>query len=354
MVTIDEIAKLANVSKSTVSKALNDRPDVSPKTRRKVLQLAKEHQFTPNVFGKSLKSKIKGNIGIIFTREKLPLSNNPFFSRILEGIEAELAINNYNLVLNILPDNTNGELPRMIRESHVDGLILIGVFNDHFVDQLLKHELHIVQVDPKKDRSEFSQVFIDNEHGARLATQHLIDTGHRRIGFVSGDLSRLSFKQRLEGYTKTLSRNGIPVDETLISSFGIEEGYRQVRSLLEKEKPTAIFCTNDINALHGYRAIHDLKLRVPNDVSIVGFDDIWSAAIATPPLTTIRVYKEELGSIGVRMLLNTITGDIKQPTNTIVPVRFVSRESVLDLNIKQNQKEDDKIVTDSEEVESIS
>lgn len=336
MITIDEIARLANVSKSTVSKALNDRHDVSPATKTKILKIAQQYHFTPNVFGKSLKSKITKNIGVIFTREKQPLSNNPFFSRILEGIEAELAINNYNLVLNILPDNSEGELPRMIRERYVDGLLLIGVFHDQFVDQLSSHHLPVVQIDPKQNRPEFSQVFIDNEHGAHVATQYLIDAGHRKIGFISGELSRLSFKQRLDGYKKTLAHNGIAIDDNLIKAYGIEEGYEQVSTLIDQEHPTALFCTNDINAMHGYKAIHDMKLRIPDDISFIGFDDIWSAAVAAPPLTTVRVYKEELGSIGVRRLLEMINSTSAQPSNTIVPVKLIVRQSVRMLQNKED------------------
>ncbi len=332
MITIDKIAELTNVSKSTVSKALNDRPDVSPATKRKIKEVAKQYNFIPNAAGKSLKSKITKNVGVIFTREQHPLSNNPFFSRILEGIEAELAINNYNLVLNIIQQNAASELPRMIREKRVDGLILIGVFNDKFIEGVLDSQIHVVQVDPKRDIPNFSQVFIDNEHGAFLATQYLINHGHQRIAFVSGEIKRLSFKQRLEGYLKALEHYGVKSDNKLIQCGGIEDGYNQVKMLLEHERPTAIFVANDLNALMGYNAIHDAGLRIPEDISVIGFDDIWSAKVSKPPLTTIRVYKEELGSIGVRTLLKTIHHEIDGPVNNIMPVRLIERQSVVRLD----------------------
>jgi LacI family transcriptional regulator len=333
MITIDKLAKLANVSKSTVSKALNDRPDVSPKTKYKIQQIAKQHNYTPNAFGKSLKSKITKNVGVIFTREKHPLSNNPFFSRILEGIEAELALNNYNLVLNIISESSTNELPRMVRERRVDGVILMGVFNDLVVERFIAAQIPAVQIDPNKNIPDFSQVFIDNEHGAYLATQYLIDAGHRRIGFTSGDLNRLSFKQRLDGYLKALDYNNIKVDKGLIQCGGIEEGYTHVKNLLQMEKLTAIFSANDLNALMGYNAVQDMNLKIPDDVSMVGFDDIWAAKFAKPPLTTIRVYKEELGSIGVRTLLKTIGGEIDGPVNNILPIKLIERQSVRKIDI---------------------
>jgi len=337
MITIDELAKLAKVSKSTVSKALNDRPDVSFATKRKIQEIAMAQNFTPNAYGKSLRSKITKNIGVIFTREKRPLLNNPFFSRILEGIEAELALNSYNLVLNIIPESNANELPRIIRERHVDGIILIGVFTDLFIEKIISEKIHVVQVDPKTDVADFSQVFIDNEHGAFLAVKYLIESGHRRIGFMAGDLKRLSFKQRLDGYFKALKHYGIEPDKSLVRSGGIDEGYAHVKSLLENEHPTAIFSANDLNALNGYNAVIDMNLKIPDDVSLVGFDDIWSARVATPPLTTVRVYKEELGSIGVRTLLKTINGEIANPVNTIVPVKLIERKSVRNINILNDE-----------------
>ncbi|NOY57569.1 MAG: LacI family transcriptional regulator [Calditrichaeota bacterium] len=337
MITIDDLAKLAHVSKSTISKALNDRPDVSAETRRKIREIAKAQNFTPNAYGKSLRSKITKNVGVIFTREKRPLLNNPFFSRILEGIEAELALNNYNLVLNIIPQNKVNELPRIIRERHVDGIILIGIFNDLFVERIIAEKIHVVQVDPKTDIADFSQVFIDNEHGAFIAVQYLIEAGHRRIGFIAGDLRRLSFKQRLDGYSKALKHYGIQPDDGLIRSGGVDDGYEHVKSLIQHEKPTAIFSANDLNALQGYNAVIDMNLKIPHDVSIVGFDDIWSAQVATPPLTTVRVYKEELGSIGVRTLLRTINGEIAKPVDTIVPVRLIERKSVRNMIVPDDE-----------------
>ena len=328
MITIDKLAKLANVSKSTVSKAINDRPDISAETKRKILEISKANNYTPNAFGKGLKSKITKNVGVIFTREKHPLLNNPFFSRILEGIEAELALKGYDLVLNILQGRNTKELPRMVREGRVDGIILIGVFSDVFIERLISEKVNVVQVDPKRDIQEFSQVFIDNEHGAFLATQHLINAGHQKIGFISGDLDRLSFKQRLDGYKKALEHNQIEFRKSLLRCGGLEDGYDQVKNLLEEEQLTAIFSANDHNALSGYNAISDMDLRIPDDISVMGFDDIWSANVAKPPLTTVRVYKEELGSIGVRTLLRIVNGELIGPVHIIVPVRLIERQSV--------------------------
>ena len=125
--------------------------------------------------------------------------------------------------------------------------------------------------------------------------------------------------------TKT---NNIKPDKELICCWGIEDGYSQVKNLLTRKKPTAIFATNDLNALMGYNAVYDLNLKIPDDVSIMGFDDIWSAKLAKPALTTIRVYKEELGSIAVRTLIKRLNEQIGNPVSVIMPVKLVERESV--------------------------
>ncbi|MBN2356383.1 LacI family DNA-binding transcriptional regulator, partial [candidate division KSB1 bacterium] len=200
MVTIKTIAKEAQCSVSTVSKALNGRPDVGEETRQKILEIARKHQFYPNAFGKGLKRKHTENIGVIFCREFQPLSVNPFYSRVLEGIEAELAINNYNLVLHLLPEVYTGEMPKMIREHQIDGLILIGVLHQEFIDHVEALHIPAILVDPKITSDSFHQILIDNEHGAFEATQYLILKGHRRIAFISGDLERQSFRQRFDGY----------------------------------------------------------------------------------------------------------------------------------------------------------
>ncbi len=329
MMTIKEFAKLAHVSQSTVSKALNDRPDVSPETKSKIIELAKKYNFVPNAFGKGLKKQVTENIGVIFCREQQPLSGNPFYSRVLEGIEAELAVKKFSLILQLIPEPEQNGLPKMVRQQQVDGLILVGIFKEQFVNTILHNNIPVVMVDPKFSVDDCCQILIDNEQGAFTATNYLIQRGHRRIGFISGDLERMSFRQRLQGYKRAIQENGILVDQKLIETGGLEQGYEHVRRLLSlKDRPTAIFAANDINAIHGYKAIQEFNLKIPDDISVIGFDDIDLAKYANPSLTTIRVYKEELGSIGVRILLQLINGEITTPMKTVLPTKLIERDSV--------------------------
>ena len=326
-ITIKDLARAANCSESTVSKALNGRADVSPATKERILRLAREFNYFPHASGRSLRRQVTENVGVIFFRESQPLSGNPFYSRVLEGIEAELALQGYNLVLHLAQENES--VPKFARELQVDGFILVGAIGEAFLQVLQQIELPKVFVDPKSLVPEARQVLIDNERGAFLATQHLIQNGHRRIGFISGDLERLSFRQRFEGYRKALAHYGIPLDGELVQAGGLEKGYEHVRRLLQLDHPpTAIFSGNDINAIYGYKAVRDAGLDIPQDISFVGFDDIELSRLTVPPLTTVRVYKEELGSIAVRQLIAAIREEKQGPETVIVPTRLVERESV--------------------------
>jgi len=329
MIKIKDIAKLANVAPSTVSKALNNRLDISEATRQDIIRIAQQHSYHPQKFSTFQKAKVKENIGIIFSREENPLSTNPFYSCILESIESELNINNYNLVLTTVGNNSRFLLPKMVHENNVDGIILMGAFCPRLFEELKKVKIPIVFIDPQNLNIGYSKIIIDNEQGAYLATSYLVQAGHRRIAFISGDLSRSSFKQRYDGYIKALRQNRIKVDEKLIRCGGLEDGYSLAKKLLQSEKISAIFVANDINAMHVYRAVFDLNMRIPQDVSIVGFDDIAMAKYAIPPLTTIHVYKDVMGSFAVRILLKYIQDGMDIPVTTIVPIKLIERESVM-------------------------
>ena len=328
-ITIDEIARIAKVSKSTVSKALNNRPDIGQATKKRILEIAREHDFIPHPFGKRLKNKITDNIGVIFCRDVHPISANPFYSRVLEGVEAETAIDSRNLMLQFVTEDQISGVPKMVKEQQVDGVILIGSMTREYIELIGSKNIPLVLIDPKYDIDSCSKVVIDNKHGAFLATQYLIKMGHRKIGFISGDLNRLSFKQRYDGYIIAMNKLSVEIDENLVSTGGMEDGYEHTKKLLaSKKRPTAIFSTNDINAHFGYKAASDLGLYIPEDISFVGFDDIDMSHMISPPLTTIRAYKEELGSIAVRMLLQIFNHEINKPTTTLVPTKLVERESV--------------------------
>lgn len=331
MLTIKDIAKLAKCSPSTVSKALNNKFDVSEKTRARILKIAEKHNFHLHKIEKA--SEKTENIGILFCREAKPLSGNPFYSRVLEGIEAELAINNYNLILTLLAEPFNGQVPKMMKDNKVDGLVIVGSMEREFIKILKNYKFPTIFVDPNEYDLGYQKVIIDNEQGGFLATRHIIENGHKKIAYVSGSLERESFALRFEGFKKAMAFFNIPVKNKYVKTGGLENGYEFVSELLKlDDPPTAIFFGNDTNALHGYKAVYDAGLKIPEDISIVGFDDIAMAKFSDPPLSTVMVYKEEIGSIAVRKLLNEIDdGNNGVAVTTVMPVKFLKRESVKDI-----------------------
>ncbi len=334
MITIKEIARLANVSKSTVSKALNNRSDISEKTRRKVLEIAREYNFIPSAIAKSLSKKVTENIGIVFHREERSLAGNPFYSRVLEGIEEESLPTEYNLLLHLVPDSQTG-LPNICLKKHVDGILLIGTHGKEFVENLRDAHIPVVIVDPSVMVDGCNHVLIDNQKGAFQATKYLIESGHKRIGFITGDISRLSFSQRLLGYKNALYKYNIQVEDELIKNGGMEKGYELTMCLLKSpHPPTAIFASHDIDAIRACQAVNDLNLNVPEDVSIMGFDDIDLSRMITPNLTTIRVFKKKLGAIALQKLQRIINGTNHTPDNFVVAVELMERDSVKKVSLK--------------------
>ena len=326
--TIKDIARLANVSQGTVSKALNDRPDIGAKTKKMILKIAEENGYSPNAFGKALRSQNSNTIGVIFRKEDSPLRNS-FFSRILEGIEGELAFNRLNLVLYLMPDAQADQLPEMVREKRVDGVILVGSDSQDFLRKLQSYQIPTILIEPRRAMTDCPKLLIDNKAGAFVATEHLIEHGHRKIAFISGELSRPSFSERLQGYKNALTHYKLGIKTQYIRHHGFEAGYALTKSLLaESDPPTAIFCANDINAIYAYKAINEAGLQVGEDISLVGFDDIDLGRLATPALTTIRVYKEELGSVAVRQLKDIIYENSELHYTTIIPVKLIERDSV--------------------------
>jgi len=328
-ISIKDVAKIAKVSPSTVSKALNNHSDIKEETKKRIKKIAKELNYTPSAFGKGLKKQSTGNIGVIFNKTQLPLSGNTFYSRVLEGIEGEIAMFNHNLVLQLMPEDNPTDLPKMVRETSVDGIILVGVFLEDFVDRINDLGIPYVLIDPIKLMKNTCHVLIDNNYGIRTAMDYLIKQGHKDIAFICSDLNRLSFRQRYDGYLQTMKKYGLDIKEEWIVTGGVIDGYKQVVKILnQKNRPSAILSANDLNAIYGYQAILDTGLKIPDDISIMGFDDIEQSKYMNPKLTTIRVYKEEMGSVAVRMLFDLIKKVSIIPINKMIPIKLVERGSV--------------------------
>lgn len=331
--TLRDVAKLAGVSIGTASQALNNRPHVLPETRERVLCAAQTLGYVPRH-----QSEAASQLDVIgmLTKHDIgpPAQFNVFFSHVQAGVESECRAHKISLMFaNVEVDESNHPLewPRMIEDNHIDGLILVGTYIEEAIGSLKRRlDKPIVLVDGYAPNYSFDSVLIDNIGGATQAVSHLIACGHRHIGLIgSNPASPPDILERREGYLRTLRAHGITdayIEDGLMRR---EEGYAALQRLLRRAPQiTAVFVTNDDTAIGVMHAAHDMGLHVPDDLSIVGFDDIDLAAEVHPALTTVHVYKSWLGRLGVQRLIERVrTPD--QPLLTItVATHLVERASV--------------------------
>ena len=308
-VTIKDIARKANVSYATVSRALNNKRGVRGTTRTKILDIASKMSYTPNAIARGLVMKQTLTLGLI-----IPDITNPFYPEVARGIEDGATEGGFSIFL----CNTNWERKRevhylrLLAEKRVDGIILAPIDNEvEAVESGLTGKIPVVYVSNAPRRTEHSFVVIDNILGGFLATEHLIRAGHRTIGFVGSTEDSLAIAARLKGYRRALKKYGLPVEKKYIQlgEFKQETGYRIVRRMIaEGDYPRAVFAENDLLALGILQGVKASGLSVPGDVAVVGFDDIPFAGFPEVQLTTINQPKYEMGRKAAEILLEQIEG----------------------------------------------
>ena len=335
-VKISDIARQSGVSVSTVSLALNNKPGVSQETRLRVLEVAQDFDYP---IGKSGVTSGKDNAlatiaMVVKTDPDIPPMANPFYSKVIMGIEDSCRKGGINLLFASLPVDENNhplEVPQLLYNDMVDGLLLLGVCLDEtFSTASAKRKLPIVLVDGYSTSQDYDSVITDNFRAAYQAVTHLIDSGHRHIGLVGSDTGCYpSLKDRRNGYLRALKETGI--SPVYIANFNINKskGYQETINLL-KDNPqiTALFCVNDDVGSAAVRAAQYLGKRIPEDISIIGFDDTYLAANTHPTLTTMHVDTTAMGRAAVQLLsLRLGSPESARMTLTIHPT-LVMRESV--------------------------
>jgi len=326
--TIRDVARAAQVSTSTVSHVINGTRYVSPDTRERVLQAMAELNYSPNRLARSLRNNRTLTLGVL-----LPNSANPFFAELLLGIENVCFERGYNIIMGNASDDPQRELEylQVLLSRQVDGILLIstGAYNESLA-LLASHETPVVMVDRTADIPTVDEILTANKQGGVLATEYLLGLGHRRIGCITGPSYLTPSAERVEGYTEALQTAGVPLDEALIvnGDFLHESGYRATRQLLALPvPPTAIFACNDLMAVGAICALHEAGLGVPEDVSVVGYDDIPLASYTVPRLTTIAQPAREIGQLAAERLIARLQHNSTPPAHQRLPVHLVKRDS---------------------------
>jgi LacI family transcriptional regulator len=328
--TIRQIAELAGISRSTVSRVLNDHPNVNARTRERVLQVIADTGFRPDPIARSLSSRRAGIIGLVIPLAIQSLFEDPFFPRLMQGISQGCNSNDYTLSLFLLhtPEEEAKLYPKFSRRQLLDGVIVTATRGgDPLIPQLLANRVPFV-LHGRHEDGRVNFVDVDNVTGAYTAVTHLVRLGRRRIGLITGPSGSLAADDRKQGYLNALQDRRVPVDESLIvhGDFTQASGFQAMQRLLAHE-PDAVFVASDSMALGSLRALRNAGKRVPEEVAVVGFDDMPQAATASPPLTTVRQPIQRAGALAVEMLVDILENGVDPPRRIILPTELVIRDS---------------------------
>jgi len=324
-----DVAERAGVSVATVSHVINQTRPVSDELRRRVLAAMDELGYHPNALARSLRQKRTSTLGLI-----IPDTNNPYFAEVARGVEQVAFERDFTVILCHSDYNPERELQYVdvLYAKRAAGVIWIpATENCEAAERLTGYGVPLIVLDRRTPEVQCPSVLADNFRGGYAATEHLITLGHRRIGCIARPVGLSHSQDRILGYQSALRDYGLPLDEALIAKggFRLENGRQAAFYLFDlNPPPTALFAYNDIMAIGALRAAHERGLRVPQDFSIVGFDDIPQAAFTCPALTTVSQPKLDMGRRGAELLFDLIEGK-RPPTETDVPleVRLVVRES---------------------------
>lgn len=305
-VTVKDIAKVVGVSANTVSRALSGRPEISEKTKKKILEAAQRLGYVSNKAALSLKRQKTHIVGVVIEDNA-----NPFWAEVLKGVEATAKIHGYHVILANTSRNYQAEAEGLqtLLERRVDGL-LISPVQESYDDilNLKKYGVPFVIMGRHVENLEAPMVYDDGIRGGHIATNYLIKKGCRNIAFIGAQSYNTASFERYQGYKKALQENGTKIKNELIKSGGIEieGGYKSTVELLEsKVRFDGIFVYNDLMTLGVIKALKEKGIKIPDDVRIIGYDDISYAAFISPSLTTMKMKKFEIGEIAFNLLFNS-------------------------------------------------
>ena len=324
-VTIQDVAKTAGVSVSTVSRVLNGKVDVASETQDRIRSVIDHLGYTTNLAARSMRSFKKNMVGLI-----MPDIAYPFAIEVMKGVNRAIAESEFDLVV-----YTTGDVRKSGRASHeqkyvsllnnsiTDGVIIVAPVTGEF-----STDAPIVSIDPLMSDPDYASVHATNYQGAMDAMNYLLGLGHQRIGFISGRAELESSNRRLKGYRDALEKAGFPSDEKLIASgdYTTETGVACARALLSLDHPpTAIFASNDQSAMGVYQAAQEMGLRIPEDLSVIGFDNIMESKYMG--LTTVDQFISEMGFVATQMLIKLINGDLLDSQTYKMQTQLIIRNS---------------------------
>ncbi len=328
---LEDIAKLAGVSRSTVSRVVNDDPNVRESVRKRVLEVIQDTGYHPNAAARSLASQRSLTLGLVLPHSVHLFFTDPYFPRLTQGIAQACNHYNYTLALFLLATKEDEEklYPRISRKGLLDGILVqTGQIGDQLIERLGSSNIPLVIAGRPPQVEELSYIDVDNVNGAYNAVSHLVQMGYKRTATITGPNNTTVGIDRKEGYVKALLQRGRSVDETLIAEADFTEsgGYYAMRKLLNSH-PDAVFAASDIMAIGAMRAVREAGLCIPADIAFVGFDDLPLPIPADPPLTTIRQPVFQFGFKAIEILIDLIENGVQPPRRIIMDTELIIRQS---------------------------
>jgi len=336
--TIKDVAREVNVSIATVSLVINNHGRISQDTRKKVLKAIRKLNYHPSRSARGLVSRKTGNIGFILTEDHF-LRTEPFYTKIFLGTEFEARTKDYYVLLATVNSSFSNvdSLPRFILERNFDGIIIAGKVPNSLIASILIYKKPTVFVDFSPNNGDYPNILTDNLKGGQLATEHLIEYGHKNIAFVGGEISHSSITDRLQGYKLALEGAKINIDESLIITnddyLSRQNGCSSAELLINRRKDvTAIFAANDATAIGVMQCLKNKGIEIPDRISVIGFDDVEADLFIDPPLTTIRVPKLDMGTEAIQLILGIINNKNIKTKKILMPVELIVRKSTKNIN----------------------
>lgn len=344
-----DIAKIVGVSRSTVSRVINNYPDIPPATREKVLKAIKEYNYYPNASARRLVGMKSCALGIfiidikdnekphhVIEKNEDLLYDNSYFSPFINAfIDQSNKVQYHVLVSTIYSSDELWKIQSAFCEKRIDGAVIIGSSNVDYnkIVEITDKDFVIVAVDfdaGKENIDTVMSVNINNYNGASDAVEYLIELGHRDIGIITGDLNKISGKIRFDSFKDVLSKHCLALNNDLIAygDFTEYSGYEGMKKILASEKkPTAVFVSNDTMAIGAYRAIEECGLKIPENISVIGFDNSYISQYMSPPLTSVNVSLPEIAKCSIDLLLESINNNEIKTIQKMVNVELIKRNS---------------------------
>lgn len=328
--TLEDIARMSGVSRSTVSRVINGDPNVNTQTRQKVQDIIQTINFQPNLAARGLAVGHTGVIGLVIPTGVSSIFTDPYFPLIIQGVSTTCNSLGYSVMLWLAePDYERKTISQILYNGLVDGILVSSMLvDDPLIEKLAESKRPFITVGRHPTNDRINYVDVDNRSGAYQGVSHILRSGRRRVGIINGPHNTIAGVDRYQGYLDALHERGVQLMPELVAEgeFSDMSGYLAMKRLLAHH-PDAVFVASDAMAIAAIRAIQELGLRVPEDIAVVGFDDIPTAATSKPPLTTVRQPIQRTGSVAAEMLIDLIEHPDPQPRRIVLPTELVIRAS---------------------------